>query len=110
MSVPAVEQVISALKLIQGHDGSDRGPRKMQQLRDNSNYFRRKLKEMNLMVLGDDDSPVMVRSCCAQSLHGTINAHSPSCCSTLARSQAFRAWRWTGVLPSQWWASLPRRS
>lgn len=46
MSIPAVEQVISALKLIQGHDGSDRGPSKMQQLRDNSNYFRRKLKQM----------------------------------------------------------------
>ncbi len=64
MSVPAMEQVISALKLIQGHDGTQRGPRKMEQLRDNSNYFRRRLKEMNLMVLGDEDSPVMVSIWC----------------------------------------------
>lgn len=59
MSPPAVEQVISALHVIQGLDGSDRGKRKIRQLRDNSNYFRRGLLELGFDVLGDWDSPVM---------------------------------------------------
>jgi len=62
MSPPAVEQVIAALQLIQDADGSGRGPRKLSQLRENSNYFREKLQEIGLNVLGDRDSPVMVRS------------------------------------------------
>jgi len=61
MSPPAVEQVIAALQLIQDADGSGRGPRKLTQLRENSNYFREKLQEIGLNVLGDRDSPVMVR-------------------------------------------------
>lgn len=118
MHVQAVEQVISALHVIQGLDGSDRGKRKIRQvgahlprcccahkrglgllavgcgepsapgslpsctlaiqcsctthcicclcvacpqLRDNSNYFRRGLLELGFDVLGDWDSPVMVR-------------------------------------------------
>ena len=64
MSPPAVEQVIAALQLIQDADGSGRGPRKLTQLRENSNYFREKLQEIGLNVLGDRDSPVMVRSPC----------------------------------------------
>jgi serine palmitoyltransferase len=59
MSPPAVEQVISALHVIQGLDGSDRGKRKIRQLHDNSNYFRRGLLEQGFDVLGDWDSPVM---------------------------------------------------
>ena len=121
----AVEQVISALHVIQGLDGSDRGKRKIQQvgglrgcpvnmallhvlpnvfdlaashastpvcqlhtcfhsrrfsqatvqltplracpvpplqLHTNSNYFRRGLLELGFDVLGDWDSPVMVRA------------------------------------------------
>ena len=61
MSPPAAEQIISALKLIQDADGSGRGPRKLSQLRENSNYFREKLQDIGLNVLGDRDSPVMVR-------------------------------------------------
>ena len=61
MSPPAAEQVIAALQLIQDADGSGRGPAKLTQLRENSNYFRAKLQEIGLNVLGDADSPVMVR-------------------------------------------------
>ena len=61
MSPPAAEQIISALKLIQNADGSGRGARKLTQLRENSNYFREKLQDIGLNVLGDRDSPVMVR-------------------------------------------------
>ncbi|KAL4857730.1 Long chain base biosynthesis protein 2a [Chlorella vulgaris] len=59
MSPPAVEMVISALHVIQGADGSTRGQDKIMQLRDNANYFRRRLLELGYNVLGDWDSPVM---------------------------------------------------
>lgn len=59
MAPPAVEMVISALHVIQGRDGTGRGKAKIKQLRDNSNYFRRRLLELGYDVLGDWDSPVM---------------------------------------------------
>ena len=65
-------QVTSALKLILGEDGSTRGAQKILQLRANSNYMRQKLEEMGLAVLGDKDSPVMVRPIalkCRSALH-----------------------------------------
>eukprot|EP00897_Mesotaenium_endlicherianum_P009888 jgi/Mesen1/8928/ME000548S08438 len=58
-SPPAVQQVISALHVLQGLDGSDRGLRKLSQLRDNSNWFRRELQALGCEVLGDEDSPVL---------------------------------------------------
>ena len=73
MSPPAAEQIISALQLIQDADGSGRGPRKLTQLRENSNYFREKLHEIGLNVLGDADSPVMV---CAASCPGRVSTLS----------------------------------
>lgn len=59
MSAPAVEQCISALQLMLGRDGTNRGQRKLAQLRSNSNFFRRGLMAMGLDVLGDFDSPIM---------------------------------------------------
>ncbi len=85
MSPPAAEQIISALQLIQDADGTGRGPRKLSQLRENSNYFREKLQDIGLNVLGDRDSPVMVRvpgrimrmqSCCAHTIC------VPACCTS----------------------------
>lgn len=35
------------------------GARKIQQLRDNSNWFRNELRKIGCEVLGDEDSPVM---------------------------------------------------
>lgn len=61
MGPPAAEMIISALRVISGQDGTDRGARKIAALHDNSNYFRRRLLEMGCNVLGDWDSPVMVR-------------------------------------------------
>jgi 7-keto-8-aminopelargonate synthetase-like enzyme len=60
MSPPAVEQVMSAMRVLRGQDGSDRGVKKIQQLRDNANYFRQRLTDMGCSVLGSQDSPVMV--------------------------------------------------
>ena len=55
----AVDEAVHSL--VQDADGSGRGPEKLRNLKDNSNYFRAALLRMGLTVLGDWDSPVMVR-------------------------------------------------
>ena len=62
MAPPAAQQIVSALRLIRGEDGSDRGARKIAALHANSNWFRRRLIELGCNVLGDWDSPVMARA------------------------------------------------
>jgi serine palmitoyltransferase len=42
-----------------GEDGTTIGRQKIQALRDNSNYFRMRLQDMGLHVLGHYDSPIM---------------------------------------------------
>ena len=42
-----------------GEDGTTIGKQKIQALRDNSNYFRMRLEDMGLHVLGHYDSPIM---------------------------------------------------
>ena len=59
MSPPAVAQALSALRVMAGADGSARGAEKVEALRRNANYFRARLLQMGLNVLGDWDSPVM---------------------------------------------------
>ena len=59
MSAPAIEQALAALDLIRGADGTERGHRKIMQLRANANYARWHLTNMGFNVLGDWDSPVM---------------------------------------------------
>eukprot|EP00743_Colponemidia_sp_Colp-15_P000939 GILK01001037.1.p1 GENE.GILK01001037.1~~GILK01001037.1.p1 ORF type:complete len:512 (-),score=65.23 GILK01001037.1:149-1615(-) len=59
LSVPCAQQIISAIHVITGRDGSDIGRRKLDQLRENSNYFRAKLREIGCQIGGDDDSPVV---------------------------------------------------
>ncbi|RWR85961.1 long chain base biosynthesis protein 2a-like protein [Cinnamomum micranthum f. kanehirae] len=59
MSPPAVQQVISAVKVVLGEDGSNRGAQKLARIRENSNFFRSELQKMGFEVLGDNDSPIM---------------------------------------------------
>jgi len=59
LSPVVTEQIMTALKIIMGKDGTSLGRQKIDALRDNSNYFRMRLNEMNLHVLGNYDSPVM---------------------------------------------------
>ncbi len=46
-------------KVIMGKDGTQIGNQKLNALRDNSNYFRMRLTDMGLHVLGNYDSPIM---------------------------------------------------
>ena len=64
MSVPIAEQVMAALDLIQGKDGSSRGPQKIQALQENATYFRRKLQKLGCIVLGTGASPIVVSHMC----------------------------------------------
>jgi serine palmitoyltransferase len=42
-----------------GQDGTNIGKQKIQALRDNSKYFRMRLEDMGLQVMGRYDSPIM---------------------------------------------------
>ena len=59
ISIPACQQVISAMQIIMGEDGTSIGQQKLKQLRDNSNYFRKRLIDFGCHVYGDYDSPVI---------------------------------------------------
>lgn len=59
ISTPSAQQIISAVKVILGEDGSNRGAQKLARIRENSNFFRAELQKMGFEVLGDNDSPVM---------------------------------------------------
>jgi len=78
ISPPACQQVIEAMRIIMGEDGTDLGKRKLTALRENSNMFRRKLMAMagGAHVLGDWDSPI-----CPLMLYnpGKIPAFSREC-------------------------------
>jgi len=56
MSAPCAQQALSALNVIAK---TQEGKRRIEQLHDNSNYFRTKLMELGLCVFGDSDSPVV---------------------------------------------------
>lgn len=55
----ACQQVISAMELIMGEDGTDLGKKRLTRLRDNCNMFRERMRQMGCHVLGDQDSPVV---------------------------------------------------
>ncbi|XP_048455767.1 serine palmitoyltransferase 2 isoform X1 [Rhincodon typus] len=59
MSAPIAEQIIASMKCIMGEDGTTLGQTRVQQLAENTRYFRRRLKEMGFIIYGNDDSPVV---------------------------------------------------
>ncbi|CAF1167658.1 unnamed protein product [Rotaria sordida] len=59
MSAPIVYQIISALNIITGRDGTDNGQKRIQQLACNVHYFRRQLIDMGFVVYGNKDSAVV---------------------------------------------------
>ena len=59
MSPIVCQQIVTALKIIKGEDGTDLGKRKLSALVSNSNYFRGEMKRIGLHVYGNDDSPII---------------------------------------------------
>uniref|UniRef100_A0A8C8DAN9 serine C-palmitoyltransferase n=1 Tax=Oncorhynchus tshawytscha TaxID=74940 RepID=A0A8C8DAN9_ONCTS len=59
MSPPVVEQIIASMKCIMGEDGTTLGRDRVQQLAENTLYFRRRLTEMGFIIYGNNDSPVV---------------------------------------------------
>ncbi|XP_006884832.1 PREDICTED: serine palmitoyltransferase 2 [Elephantulus edwardii] len=59
LSPPVVEQIITSMKCIMGLDGTSLGKECVQQLAENTRYFRRRLKEMGFIIYGNEDSPVV---------------------------------------------------
>lgn len=59
LSPVVCQQIISSFEVIMGRDGTNIGKQKIAALRDNSNYFRMRLGDMGLHVLGHYDSPIM---------------------------------------------------
>jgi len=60
MSPPCAQQALAALKVVMGKDGTDEGKRRIQQLKDNANFFRSSMSKLGYHIVGDDDSPVIV--------------------------------------------------
>lgn len=59
ISPPACQQIISAMKIILGEDGTDLGKKKLQAIYDNANYFRDALRSKGFHILGQAGSPVV---------------------------------------------------
>ncbi|GAM19483.1 hypothetical protein SAMD00019534_026580 [Acytostelium subglobosum LB1] len=59
MAPACAMQAYQALRTIAGEDGTDIGARKIKQLKDNSNFFRERLRQMGFQILGGRDSPVV---------------------------------------------------
>jgi len=59
LSPVVCQQIISSFKVIMGRDGTNIGKQKISALRDNSNYFRMRLVDMGLHVMGHYDSPII---------------------------------------------------
>ncbi|XP_062375602.1 serine palmitoyltransferase 3 [Sardina pilchardus] len=59
MSPPITEQIIRAMKCITGADGTKEGRQRVQQLGENTRYFRARLQEMGFIIYGNVDSPVI---------------------------------------------------
>merc|ERR1719198_791963 len=59
MSPVVCQQIITAFEIIKGDKCGDVGKKKLEDLRNNSNYFRRELEKMGLHSYGDYDSPII---------------------------------------------------
>lgn len=59
MSPAATQQILSALTILMGEDGTTIGRDKVRQLRENSNFFRKSLVDRGFQIFGDQNSPVI---------------------------------------------------
>eukprot|EP01098_Paradermamoeba_levis_P012979 TRINITY_DN580_c0_g1_i3.p1 TRINITY_DN580_c0_g1~~TRINITY_DN580_c0_g1_i3.p1 ORF type:complete len:262 (+),score=80.22 TRINITY_DN580_c0_g1_i3:186-971(+) len=68
LSTPCAQQILSALKVILGEDGTQEGQRRLRSLKENSNFFRQGLQDLGFVLLGDKDSPVIPCWCVQQKI------------------------------------------
>ena len=59
MAAPCAQQALSSIKVLQGLDGTTLGRRRIDQLAENSRFFRQGLIKLGLTVYGHDTSPVI---------------------------------------------------
>lgn len=59
MSPPVTQQIITAMRIIAGEDGTDIGKNRIKQLARNTRYFRRRLNQIGVIIYGNEDSPVV---------------------------------------------------
>ncbi|XP_078317498.1 serine palmitoyltransferase 2-like isoform X2 [Crassostrea virginica] len=59
MAPSIVQQVISSMNIILGRDNTRNGIKRINQLKWNTRYFRRRLQEMGFIVYGNKESPVV---------------------------------------------------
>eukprot|EP01137_Pigoraptor_chileana_P034453 Opistho-2@27028 len=59
MAPAVVQQTITSMRIIMGVDGDVEGQRRIQQLKENTRYFRARLKNMGFIIYGNDDSPIV---------------------------------------------------
>jgi len=59
LSPGCCQQIITAMEIMTGRDGTNIGKEKIKSLRENSNFFRQGLMDRGFQVYGDDDSPVV---------------------------------------------------
>lgn len=59
MSPAVTQQIISSMSTIMGRDGTNEGRKRIEQLKWNTHYFRKRLLEKGFIIYGNDDSPVV---------------------------------------------------
>jgi len=59
MTPGAAQQILSALTILMGEDGTTLGRDKVKQLREHSNFFRKGLVDRGFQIWGDENSPVI---------------------------------------------------
>ncbi|ESL06078.1 serine palmitoyltransferase [Trypanosoma rangeli SC58] len=59
LAPPCAQQVLAALEVIVGRDGTDIGRKRIRQLKENSQFLRQGLIAQGFTVLGSDASPVI---------------------------------------------------
>ncbi|XP_054723369.1 serine palmitoyltransferase 2-like [Uloborus diversus] len=59
MSAPVAQQILTSMKILMGKDGTAEGSKRIRQLRRNTHYFRKKLKQKGFLIYGNEDAPVV---------------------------------------------------
>ena len=59
MSAPVAKQIIQSMRVIMGLDGTLDGRNRIDNLARNTRYFRKRLRQIGVIIYGHDESPVV---------------------------------------------------